>query len=214
MSNCTFINCKFFKCEFIDSMSNILIRDCRGIDFITSFLDIISGKCEFINCNGILFEGNILSNANIVVNNTPDLEKVLANIEKRRRLAEEARLKDLELRKSIKYGYKVVNAPVLVKLSFPDEAELVNLGKDKSRANMAMVESVHVINDFGAEGATNYTYNRCEYRVGELVFPDYYDSDPNQDCGHGIHFCKNIEDLPKYSNITNKQVRSIKDQNL
>lgn len=214
MSDCTFINCEFYKCEFIGSISNMIMRDCSGIGSSTDYSGSISGNCEFTNCNGILFNGEISPDANIVANNTPALEKLLARIEENRRLAEVARLKSLELRKSIKYGYKVVNAPVLVKLSFPEEAELVNIDKDKSRASVAMVESVHVINDFGAEGVTNKQYNRCEYRVGELVFPDSYDPNPNQDCGHGIHFCKNIEDLKEYGNLTSKQIESIKSQNL
>lgn len=214
MSDCTFINCEFYKCEFVGNMSSIIMRDCSGTESVTDYSGFISGNCEFTNCNGIFFNGGISSDANIVANNTPALEKLLARIEENRRLAEEARLKSLELRKSIKYGYKVVSAPVLVKLSFPDEAELVNLDKDKSRASVAMVESVHVINDFGAEGVTNRQYNRCEYRVGELVFPDSYDPNPNQDCGHGIHFCKDIESLQEYGSLTSEQIESIKSQNL
>lgn len=214
ISDCTFINCEFYKCVFTGNISNIIMRYCSGERSTTSYSSFISGNCEFTNCNGISFDGEISPDANIVANNTPALEKLLAHMEEKRRLAEEARLKSLELRKSIKYGYKVVNAPVLVKLSFPDEAELVNLDKDKSRASVAMVESIHVINDFGAEGVTNISYKPCRYEVGQLVHPDRYDPNPEKDCGHGIHFCKNIESLQKYGNLTSKQIESIKSQNL
>lgn len=214
MSDCTFINCEFYKCEFVKNLSNITMRNCSGVGSIVDYSSLISGNCEFTDCNGIIFNGRVDLDANVVAKNTPSLERLLASIEKQRKLAEESRLLSLELRKSVKYGYKVVNAPVLVKLSFPDEAELVNLDKDKSRASVAMVESIHVINDFGAEGVTNRQYKRCEYRVGELVFPDRYDPNPNQDCRHGIHFCKNIENLKEYGNLTSEQIESIKSQNL
>ncbi len=214
ISDCTFINCEFYKCEFRENLSNITMRDCSGTGSIADCSSYISGNCEFTDCDGIIFSGRVDLDANVVAKNTPSLERLLASIEKQRKLTEESRLKSLELRKSVKYGYKVVNAPVLVKLSFPDDAELVNLDKDKSRASVAMVESIHVINDFGAEGVTNRQYKRCEYRVGELVFPDRYDPNPNQDCGHGIHFCKNIENLREYGSLTSEQIESIKSQNL
>lgn len=215
MSDCTFINCDFVNCDFL-GLANVTMKDCNGFGSLVS--KTISGKCEFTNCCGIQFNYknsiNVPHDADIISNNTPALDKLLKFIEEKKRLAEEARLKNLELRKSVKCGYKVVNAPVLVKLSFPDEAEIVNLDKAKSRASVAMVESVHIINDFGAEGVTNRSYKPCRYEVGQLVYPDSYDPNPDQDCGHGIHFCKNIEDLREYGNLTSKQIESIKSQNL
>lgn len=190
------------------------MKDCTGFDSIVTHSGTISGKCEFTNCHGIRFDCNVSPDAELIVNDTPPLDDLLKYIEEKKRLAEEARLRNLELRKSVKYGYKIVDAPVLVKLSFPDEAELVNLDKDKSRASVARVESIHVVNDFGAEGVTNRSYKPCRYEVGQLVYPDSYDPDPNQDCGHGIHFCKDIESLQEYGNLTSTQIESIKSQNL
>lgn len=218
LSDCSFINCVFDKCEFY-SVSDITMKNCNGnccSQFYNSNYTTysISGTCVFENCCGMYFNENIDPNTNITVKNTPELTKLLDGLEEKRRLAEEARLKNLELRKSIKYGWKVVNAPVLVKLSFPDDAELVNLDKDKSRASVAVVESIHVVNDFGAEGVTNRAYSKCRYKVGERVYPDYFDSNPNQDCGHGIHFCLDIDNLKEYGNLTSQQVESIKSQNL
>lgn len=213
MSDCTFINCNFEKCTFI-GLTNVTMKDCTGFDSDVGYSSAISGKCEFTNCHGIRFDCNVSPDVELILNDTPALDELLKYIEERKRLAEEARLRNLELRKSVKYGYKVVTAPVLVKLSFPDYAELVNLDKDKSRASVAMVESVHVVNDFGAEGVTNRSYKPCRYEVGQLVYPDSYDPDPNQDCGHGIHFCKDIESLQEYGSLTSEQIESIKSQNL
>ena len=101
-----------------------------------------------------------------------------------------------ELRAKLKYGYKVVFAPVLVKLSFPDDAELVNLKSSKSRANKAFVESVTMLKNFEGEGVTNYSYSDIlNYKVGEVVYPDKFDNNTNEmsrarivykDAGFGI----------------------------
>lgn len=213
MSDCTFINCNFKKCTFI-GLTNVTMKDCTGFDSDINYSSIISGKCEFTNCHGIRFDCNVSPDIELTFNNTPALDELLEHIEERKRVVEEARLRNLELRKSVKYGYKIIIAPVLVKLSFPDDAELVNLDKDKSRASVARVESIHVVNDFGAEGVTNESYKPCRYEVGQLVYPDSYDPDPDQNCGHGIHFCKDIESLQEYGSLTSKQIKSIKNQSL
>lgn len=216
LSDCTFIDCTFNKCN-LKGLTSITMKNCTGIDSGVSngsFGFTLAGTCEFDNCHGLWFEGIFDPNIDLRVRDTPDLLKLLPELEKQRRLAKKARLRNLELRKSIKHGYKVVNAPVLVKLSFPDDAELINLDKDKSRASVAMVESIHVINDMGVEGVVNNSYKRCEYRVGELVYPDSFDDNPNQDCGHGIHFCKDLKSLAKYGDLNSNQIESLKSQNL
>lgn len=216
LSDCTFIDCTFNKCN-LRGLTNVTMKDCVGmcsevLNGSSGFT--LAGTCEFDNCHGLWFAGRFDPNIDLTVHDTPGLLELLSKLEEQKRLAEEARLKNLELRKSIKHGYKVVNAPVLVKLSFPDDAELVNLDKDKSRASVAMVESIHVINDLGVEGVVNSSYKRCEYRVGELVYPDSFDNNPNQDCGHGIHFCKDLESLAEYGGINSNQIESLKSQNL
>lgn len=216
MSDCTFTNCVFDKCTFYDT-ANIIMVNCDGFEtyMYNENKNMLSGICGFDSCSGIIFAGELAPNIDLTVNDTPELTALLDRIEEKKRLAEEARLKNLELRKSVKYGYKVVsNAKVLVKLSFPEDVDLVNLDKDKSRASGAMVESIHVINDFGTEGVINNAYNRTEYKVGEMVYPDTFDPNPNQDCGHGIHFCKDVDCLAEYGSLSDAQIQSIKDQNL
>lgn len=213
ISECTFKNCHFNKCN-IHSMRDVTMENCSGCDSEVSCsygVSMLSGTCSFSNCYGIRFYGSIDPDAVIKSVNFPDFDKLVARLEQERIEIEEAKRKNKELRKFVKYGYKVVNAPVLVKLSFPDEAEIVNLDKDKSRASKAFVESVHVINDFGAEGVSNYAYSpSCNYVVGQEVYPDSFNSNPNVDCGHGIHFCKDIEKLSEYGSVNNNQIKSIK----
>lgn len=212
----TFINCEFYKCTFTPFIRDITIRNCKGdLNKVSSEIghfndSIIYGVCEFINCSGIKFYGTIDPDSKLIVENSPELNSEIERLEKTKKDIEEHRLKNLELRKFIKYGYKIVDVPVLVKLSFPDEAEIVNLDKDKSRASMARVESVHIINDFGTEGVTNNQYYRCDYKVGEIAYPDSFDKNYKNDCGHGIHFCKDFQDLDKYSCLTYNQMEHIK----
>jgi hypothetical protein len=213
ISECTFKNCHFNKCLFA-SMRNIVLENCTGcyskVSHYTNAF-ILTGNCSFINCNGLEFDGYIDLNATIKSINCPDLDIALTRSEQRKKDIEDAKRKNDELRKSIKYVYKVVSAQVLVKLSLPDEAEIVNLDKDKSRANMAFVEAVYPINNFGGEGVTNTNYNQnCNYEIGKMVYPDSYDPNPYQECGHGIHFCKDINSLRTYCDLTSDQVESIK----
>lgn len=213
LSECTFKNCHFNKCN-IHSMRDITMENCSGCDSEVNCsygTPMLSGTCSFSNCYGIRFYGYIDTGTIIKLVNFPELDKLVARLEQEKIEAEEAKRKNEELRKSVKYGYKVVKASVLVKLSFPDDAEVVNLDKDKSRASKAFVESVHVINDFGAEGVSNYAYSpHCEYIVGQEVYPDRFDASPAVDCGHGIHFCKDIEKLTEYGNLNGNQIESIK----
>jgi hypothetical protein len=216
ISECTFKNCHFNKCLFT-SMRNVVLENCTGYfskvkNYYSNIVPILSGNCSFINCNGLEFDGYIDFDDTVIKSiNCPDLDIALTRSEQRRKEYEEIIRKTKELRKSIKYGYKVVTAPVLVKLSFPEEAEIVNLDKDKSRANMAFVEAVYIVNDFGREGVTNRSYlPSCNYEVGKLVVPDSYDPNPNNLCGHGIHFCKDIESLSEHSYVDIDQIKNIK----
>ena len=213
LTKVTFINCEFYTCTFRTFIKDIVMRDCKGASNVVNSSypnDNIYGVCEFINCSGIRFNGNINIDAKLTVENTPELDSLIDDLEEVKRKIEKDRLKNLELRKPLKYGYKIVYTPVLVKLSFPDETEFVNLDKEKSRANMAMVESIHIINEFGSEGVTNHKYKRCDYKVGEIVYPDSFDRNPEEYCGHGIHFYTDIQDLCNLQRLTDKQIESVK----
>nr|DAM35296.1 MAG TPA: hypothetical protein [Bacteriophage sp.] len=93
--------------------------------------------------------------------------------------------------KKIKTGYKVIYMPVLVKLSFPEDTKFVNFGTH-CRSNKAFVESVKYIKEFEGKGVTNYRYKKCNYKVGEIVYPDKFDVNLDS-CSHGINFYENCK---------------------
>jgi hypothetical protein len=39
---------------------------------------------------------------------------------------------------------------------------------------------------------------RMPYRIGRMVYPDSFDSDPDHDCSNGIHFFVTIEEAMRY----------------
>lgn len=207
--NQTFIDCVFKNCYFYN-VDSITMRNCSGINTIIAYPGYICGKCEFTNCFGISFTSDPDEKLELIIENSPEASDFLEYIKRKKLKSEKEKQKILELRKSIKYGYKIVNAPILVKLSFPDDARIVNINKDKSRCDYAKVESVTIVNDFGGNGVVNKAKEPCKYEVGEFVYPDRFDPNPNNECGHGIHFCKDIENLPIYTCISDKELEVIK----
>lgn len=202
VQNCVFINCSFKNCE-IHNSANITLKGCTSQ---LTTINGMSGKWVVENCSSFIFGGYGWNSGSDIVVKTDgschSLNSVLEMHQKQLAEQEEARRKSEELRKSIKYGYKVVQAPVLIKLSFPEDAELINLDKSKSRASKAYVEAIKVLNDFNGEGVTNKAYHPyCDYQVGKMVYPDSFNASPSESCGHGIHFCKNLEDIPNYAPV-------------
>ena len=197
----SFKNCQFFKCEFSIFVDEVNFDNCHGdIHFLSeynSYFGIINiTECDF----SINASYTQLKLTNIV--DSPSLIPMQEKIEKLRLEYEQELEENRKLRDSIKYGYKVVYAPILIRLSFPKDAELVNLNKQKSRASKAKVESISIIKGFEGEGITNYNYSdHLSYKVGEIIYPDDFDGNPNEECGHGIHFCVNPKHLSYYSTI-------------
>lgn len=196
-----FTNCTFYKCIFDGCGDTLNFESCYGdIQFYrwSKFNTINIDKCDF-SVEGIQ---NLASFSNLNITDSPSLDSIKQKIEQQHLEYLKELEKEKELKAKLKYGYKVVFAPVLVKLSFPDDAELVNLKLAKSRANKAFVESITMIKDFEGEGVTNYFYsNKLNYKVGELVYPDRFDCDTNETCGHGIHFCVNPSNIPSYASL-------------
>ena len=197
----TFKNCQFFKCEFSAFIDEVDFDTCHGDIHLISMYNSYFGVINITNCDfSVNASYNQLKLANIV--DSPVLIPIQEKIEKLRLEHERELEENRKLRDSLKYGYKVVYTPVLIKLSFPKDAEIVNLNKQKSRANKAKVESITIIKGFDGEGVTNYNYlDHLGYKVGEIVYPDAFDSNPNEDCGHGIHFCVNPKHLSQYATV-------------
>lgn len=212
LNNCTFINCEFYKSR-IDRSSNLKFDNCFDSSKGLILFDITE-SLEFYNCPNLhicacdYFPHGL---PNVVTDGSCEsAERYLNTVKKFKEKEEEYRKLSEQLRAEVPYGYKVVRADVLVKLSFPEDALLVNLDKMKSRASKAFVESVRIINDFEGEGVTNHSYAPLNYKVGEIVEPDGFDANPYQDCGKGIHFCRDILDLPYYTGISCERAKYLK----
>lgn len=198
----SFKNCHFFiKCEFAVYVDEIDFDNCHGDIHLLSEYRSYFGKMNITSCDfNVNASYTQLKLANIV--DSPSLNPIQEKIEQLRLEYELELEENRKLRESLKYGYKVVYAPILVKLSFPTDAELINLNKSKSRASKAKVESISIIKGFDGEGVTNYNYpDHLNYKIGEIIYPDSFDDNPNEDCGHGIHFCVNPKNLSCYNTI-------------
>ena len=93
----------------------------------------ISGKVIFKNCTLSIIQDNKIQidpATELEITNSPQLSWVLLKYKDVLKNNEEEIKKQEELRKNLKYGYKVVYAPVLVKLSFPENAKVINIDRN------------------------------------------------------------------------------------
>jgi len=104
------------------------------------------------------------------------------------------------------FGYKVGDisntddvcyTPVIIKLRIPADAERVGIHfkRDfvhKCRCSYAFVEDIYDHYDNGIKFSKAHSLvrppRRLEYKVGEKVIPDNYDTHPFKECSNGIHF--------------------------
>ena len=91
----------------------------------------------------------------------------------------------------------------IIELDIPEEypgLQIVDVWY-QMRSNIARVLKISNYNETEQfdSAVSLYDYNFI-YRPGEIVFPDFFDSNPNVICTHGIHFFTNKEDADYYSN--------------
>lgn len=195
--NCTFnkINFTCFKgadfteCTFIDSSifraETLTMWRCDG----SLTINILDGICNFNNYSGDIQIYDI-NTPYVSVINCVNFKEIIKKVKSVKNT--------LSLDKKIRTGYKVIYMPVLVKLSFPENTKFIEFGTH-CRSNKAFVESVKYIKEFEGEGVTNYRWQPCNYKVGEMVYPDKFDASLDS-CSHGINFYKNYKDaLAKFS---------------
>ena len=65
------------------------------------------------------------------------------------------------------------------------------------KAKVLRIESVDGNNTYGF-AYSKYRNQKFEYKVGEMVYADDFDPDPEKDCSHGIHFFMKREDAVEY----------------
>ena len=99
-------------------------------------------------------------------------------------------------------GWKKVNN-VLIKLEIPADAKRSSATTNKCRCDKAKVLGFY--NALGTEELditelVNDEYEECKYVKGEMVYPDFFDEDRWNECGHGIYFFINKQDAINYNN--------------
>ena len=99
-------------------------------------------------------------------------------------------------------GWKKVNN-VLIKLEIPADAKRSSATTNKCRCDKAKVLGFY--DSLGSKELditelVNDKYEKCKYVKGEMVYPDSFDEDRWNECGHGIHFFINKQDAIDYNN--------------
>ena len=98
-------------------------------------------------------------------------------------------------------GWKKVK-DVLIKLEIPADAKRSSATTNKCRCEKAKVLGFYDLNstELNIDKIINYVFHTCEYRKGEMVYPDYFDENRWNEYSHGIHFFVNKQDAINYSN--------------
>lgn len=210
-----FVNCTFNGCTF-ERIIDCTFKECKGsentIQKYSNYYCDISGTVTFENCAlSIILSRKIKidSATKFKVVNSPQLSYLLLEYINTLNNNKKEEEKQKELRKDLKYGYKIVYAPVLVKLSFPESAKVVNLDIDSSKADCAYVESIQLIgeNTLNLDSVTNFKFQPLTYKVGENVYSNGFDYDIY---GPGIHFVTDIENLPSATDLSDNEFNIIK----
>ena len=96
-------------------------------------------------------------------------------------------------------GWKKIKE-ILIKLEIPEDARRSSATTKKCRCDKAKVLGFYDLNsnELNIDKIINYVYNTCEYRKGEMVYPDYFDENRWNECSHGIHFFINKQDTINY----------------
>lgn len=94
-------------------------------------------------------------------------------------------------------------AIALIQLEIPEDAERVGgYLNGKCRCSKAKVLSIRAIHDGklidNGIAFSMYGNNKTRYKVGEMVYPDSFDSNPYAVCSHGIHFFVSKENALRY----------------
>jgi hypothetical protein len=85
-------------------------------------------------------------------------------------------------------GWKKVEN-YLIKLEIPADAKRCSATTNRCRCDKAKVISIRSIeNNKEIKSIVSNRYNDCEYKVGEMVYPDTFDENRWNECSSGIHF--------------------------
>ena len=96
-------------------------------------------------------------------------------------------------------GWKKIDK-ILIKLEIPEDARRNSATTKKCRCDKAKVLGFYDLNstELNIDKIISHVYNTCEYRKGEMVYPDSFDENRWNECSHGIHFFINKQDAINY----------------
>ena len=80
---------------------------------------------------------------------------------------------------------------VIVKLKILADSKRSRATSDKCRCDKALVLGFETLEGESlkrTKQVTNYNYEKCTYKVGEIIYPDEWDDNRWNECSHGIHF--------------------------
>ena len=98
-----------------------------------------------------------------------------------------------------KVGNWLYGDSYLVKLKIPADAKRCSATSKKCRCDKAKVlEITDTRTGEKFNAVVNDRYSYCIYRVGEMVYPDYFDENRWNECSHGIHFFMDKQDALDY----------------
>jgi hypothetical protein len=87
----------------------------------------------------------------------------------------------------------------LVKLRIPDDARRCSANMTKCRCDKAEVlEIMNIETNEKVDVITNINEVECVYKVGKMVYPDSFDENRWNECGHGIYFFINKQEAIDY----------------
>ena len=87
----------------------------------------------------------------------------------------------------------------IVKLFIPEDAKRSSSTTNKCRCDKAKVlEITNLETNEHIDEVINYNYEKCVYKVGEMVYPDRFDDNRWDECSNGIHFFVNKKEAIAY----------------
>lgn len=135
-------------------------------------------------CDGTIFTESILIDANI--NNLRDSDRTV-------------HFRNFCPQEGYFFGYKKCFDERIVKLLIPKDAKRCSSTSNACRCDKARVVS---ITDFDGNGfyteAMSYVDQNFIYKLGEMVYADYYNENRWLDSSHGIHFWMSLDEAKGY----------------
>ena len=189
----------------IGNHKNLFGADLRGADLRGAYLrgaylrysNLKGADLWMANLEGADLFGANLEGANLEGANLKDANIEYADLDG-------ANMPDLPLACPEKGSFiawkKVRN--YLIKLKIPADAKRSSATTKKCRCDKALVLDIENLRTGKhPKRIVNYNYCECVYKVGKMVYPDWFDENRWHECSYGIHFFVDMQDAVNYNTI-------------